>query len=92
MSTSFCVDAVVSGKDHQAKCKAYRACENAGIEIPKELIEYFGSSEERPDPRGILKEISFTEQSNSERECWEIIVESSDLPPGTTKIIFSLHH
>lgn len=91
MSASYRVDVIVSGKDHQAECKAYKACENAGVEIPKELIEYFGGPEERPDPRGILKGVNCTDQSNSERECWEMIVETSDLPPGTTKIIFSIH-
>lgn len=76
----------------KAMKKAYEACEAAGIEIPKELQEFFEHQE--PDPAGVIVNIEDTmavgEFENEDR--WGFVVELDKLPPGVKLVRFWISH
>lgn len=53
MSMSTHVIGIVAvNAEYQKKYKAYKACEDAEVDIPQELIEFFNG--ESPDPNGMV--------------------------------------
>lgn len=66
--------------DLEKQHKAYLACRDAGIEIPKELLDVFGKDEDNLTEDGIEEFICDFEG----KKCTTIVLK--DLPKGTTMI------
>lgn len=69
-------------EDYLNKVEAYKACKNAGIEIPKELEEYFDG--EQPDGNGMEMKIKYSGDLQYDDGC--ILINLNDLPKNVTKI------
>lgn len=76
----------------KAMKKAYEACEAAGIEIPKEIQEFFGYDE--PDPDGVIVEIENTMAVGEfdDDTHWGFTVELDKLPPDVKIVRFWVSH
>lgn len=82
------MDVFISGvkaptEEYKKKVAAYRALEDAGLDIPQELVDYFNGEE--PDEDGIKVKIKHAIDGDPN---WEggAIIDLSKLPPGVTHI------
>lgn len=100
MSVSLYAQAILPATDeYKAKLVAYRACEAAGVDVPKELREFFG--DDGPDDAGSLRSLFTNHLGGNVRQhhesaqrwtdgdmCDGIQVDVTMLPPGTRYIRF----
>ena len=71
-------------EDYKKKYAAFKACEDAGIEIPQQLWEYF--NDETPCGDGISTKIPYEKRTDDGNVTYEVDV--SKLPPQVTKVQF----
>lgn len=75
--------------DYKRKSAAWRACDSAGIPVPKELDEFFNGEE--PDPTGTVIDIADETGESLHASCkqldaedsWTFEVDITKLPKGT---------
>lgn len=70
----------------RAMKSVYDACIEAGIEIPKEVEQFFGGAEQEPDPSGVEVDIrsALTEYEDDSSSGYELHV---DKLPKDVKIV-----
>jgi hypothetical protein len=72
--------------DYLAKLKAYKACEEANVEPPPELLDYFDGVQSEYIP-GDGMEVEIDEAVNGDVEYGDgAVIDLSKLPEGVTKI------
>ena len=71
-------------EDYKKKYAAFKACEEAGIEVPQQLWEYFNN--DIPYKDGVSTKISYERKTDDGGVIYEVDV--SKLPPQVTKVQF----
>ncbi len=69
-------------EDYQKKVNAYRALEAAGIDIPRELEEFFNWTP--PDPAGVVVQVPTKDWQDEDQGGYEVTL--ADLDP-TVKVL-----
>lgn len=89
MSMSMHIYAVKpADENYKRKAQTWKACETAGIPVPKELRDFFGG--EAPDPTGTLIDLGNDYDGSDHESCmqldddngWTFEIDITKLPEG----------
>ncbi len=91
MSTSLRAYRSADAPEFKKMKAAYDACENAGIEVPKEVLQFFKGMSPSESLEVELQLGKHYHQGTKDY-CYELIVNISELPVNVTKIVFGNYY